>query len=98
MGNPELSLGSNEQVQTSKARGKEDSKEAAGRPELQKTLSRVEGKGMWLRRGIILLVLAVAIAGAVFWFKKNKPPPAARYVVSTVTTGDVFESIQSTGR
>lgn len=98
MGNPELSLGSNEQVQTSKPRGKDDSKEATGRPELQKTLSRVEGKGMWLRRLIILLVLAVGIAGAVFWFKKNKPPPAARYVVSAVTTGDVFESIQSTGQ
>ncbi len=98
MGNPELSLGSTEPVQTSKPRGKDDSKEAAGRPELQKTLSRVEGKGMWLRRGIILLVLAAAIAGAVFWFNKNKPPPAARYVVSTVTMGDVFESIQSTGQ
>jgi len=98
MGNPEMSLGSTEQGQTSKLRGKDDSKEAAGRPELQKTLSRVEGKGMWLRRGIILLVLAAVIAGAVFWFKKNKPPPAARYVTSSVTTGDVFETIQSTGQ
>jgi HlyD family secretion protein len=42
--------------------------------------------------------LAIAIAAAVFWFKKNKPPPAARYVVATVTTGDVFETIQSTGQ
>jgi len=94
MGNPELSLGSTEQAQTPNARGKE----AAGRPELQKTLSRVEGKGMWLRRAIVLLVLAILIAGGVFWAKKNKPPPAARYVTSSVTTGDVFETIQSTGQ
>lgn len=94
MGNPDLSIGSTDQIQTPNPRGKE----AAGRPELQKTLSRVEGKGMWVRRAIVLLVLALLIGGAVLWFKKNKPPPAARYVTSSVTTGDVFETIQSTGQ
>jgi HlyD family secretion protein len=102
MGNPGMSLGSNEPIQAPSeqpvARGKEGSKEAAGRPELQKTLSRVEGKGLWLRRIIILLVVVLGIVGAVFWFKKNKPPPAARYVTATITTGDVFETIQSTGQ
>ncbi|HRI66221.1 MAG TPA: efflux RND transporter periplasmic adaptor subunit [Polyangium sp.] len=96
MGNPEISLGSTDQVQPANPRP--NPTEASGRPELQKTLSRVEGKGLWLRRIIILLVLVGAIAGGVFWVKKNKPPPAARYVVSTVTTGDVLETIQSTGQ
>lgn len=94
MGNPEMSLGSTDQLQPANQRGKE----AAGRPELQKTLSRVEGKGMWLRRLIVLLVVAGLIAAAVFWVRKNKPPPAARYVTSSVTTGDVLETIQSTGQ
>lgn len=94
MGNPEMSLGSTDQLQPANQRGKE----AAGRPELQKTLSRVEGKGMWLRRLIVLLVVAGLIAGGVFWVRKNKPPPAARYVTSSVTTGDVLETIQSTGQ
>ncbi|MBK9266000.1 MAG: efflux RND transporter periplasmic adaptor subunit [Polyangiaceae bacterium] len=53
---------------------------------------------MWLRRAIVLLVLAIIAGGAVIWFKKNKPPPAARYVTSTITTGDIFETIQSTGQ
>lgn len=98
MGNPELSLGSNEQLQPSNPGTKGTSKEAAGRPELQKTLSRVEGKGMWLRRLIILLVIAGIIGGGLFWRKKNQPPPAARYVTSQVSTGDVLETIQSTGQ
>lgn len=96
MGNPEISLGSTDQVQTANPRS--NPTEASGRPELQKTLSRVEGKGLWLRRIIILLVIIGAIGGGVFWVRKNKPPPAARYVVSTVTTGDVLETIQSTGQ
>lgn len=98
MANPDSSLGSKELIQTSPTRGKDTPKEAAGRPELQKTLSRVEGKGLWLRRVIILLVLAGIIAGGVFWVKKNKPPPAARYVTTTTSTGDVLETIQSTGQ
>ncbi len=98
MANPDSSLGSKELIQTSPTRGKDNPKEAAGRPELQKTLSRVEGKGLWLRRVIILLVLAGIIAGGVFWVKKNKPPPAARYVTTTTSTGDVLETIQSTGQ
>ena len=101
MGNPGMSLGSNEQIQAPSqptARSNEGSKETTGRPELQKTLSRVEGKGLWLRRGIVLLVLAIAIAAVVFWLQKNKPPPAARYVTATITNGDVSETIQSTGQ
>ncbi len=98
MANPDSSLGSKELIQPSPTRGKDNPKEAAGRPELQKTLSRVEGKGLWLRRVIVLLVLGALIGGGVFWAKKNKPPPAARYVSTTVNTGDVLETIQSTGQ
>jgi HlyD family secretion protein len=101
MGNPGMGLGSTEPIQPSQqsnVRGNEASKEATGRPELQKTLSRIEGKGKWLRRGVVLLILALGIAGGAFWFKKNKPPPAARYVTSAISPGDVFETIQSTGQ
>ena len=72
--------------------------QTAGRPELNKSLSRIEGKGKWLRRLLVLVLLGAVVAGVLLWMKKNKPPPAPRYVTATITTGDVFETIQSTGR
>ncbi|MFO0658648.1 MAG: efflux RND transporter periplasmic adaptor subunit [Polyangiaceae bacterium] len=64
---------------------------------LEKELSKVEGKGKWLRRGVVLLVLAGAIAGGVVWRSKHKPPPPAHYLTKNLSVGDVVETVQSTG-
>lgn len=67
-------------------------------PNLTKALSRVEGGRKWLRRLIVLVVLA-GLAGAFFAYRaKTKPPPPARYVTATLSRGDVFETVQSTGQ
>jgi HlyD family secretion protein len=71
---------------------------AGARTDLNKALSRVEGKHKWLRRIVMVLVLGVVVAGVVAWRAKNKPPPPARYVGIAATQGDVFETIQSTGQ
>ena len=64
---------------------------------LERALSAAEGGRAWTRRALILLVLLGAIAGGVVWRIKTRPPPPARYVLAPVTTGDVVESVQSTG-
>ncbi|MDC3953734.1 efflux RND transporter periplasmic adaptor subunit [Polyangium jinanense] len=71
---------------------------AAERPDLNKALSRVEGRGKWLRWLVILLVLGGIVAGGMLYLQKTKPPPPARYVSAALTQGDVFETIQSTGQ
>jgi HlyD family secretion protein len=67
------------------------------RLELERDLSRVEGRGKWLRRGIALAVVAIIIAGLVFWRLKNQPPPKPRFIQQAATLGDVVETVQSTG-
>jgi HlyD family secretion protein len=79
------------------ARPGEERQQTADR-ELKKALARVEGGGKWLRRLVILLVLGGLVAGGMVWRAKNQPPPPARYVSTTVTQGDVSETIQSTGQ
>jgi len=78
--------------------GEQARSETTNRPELKKALSRVEGGHKWLRRLVILLVLVGIAGGIFFWRKKNQPPPPARYVTATISEGDVFETIQSTGQ
>lgn len=65
--------------------------------ELERDLSRVDGK-KWLRRLGVLLSL-VALVGAVMLYReKTRPKPPPRYVTATTSKGDVFETVQSTGQ
>ncbi|NUP06436.1 MAG: efflux RND transporter periplasmic adaptor subunit [Polyangiaceae bacterium] len=70
----------------------------AAREQLRKELGRQEGGFKWLRRLIILLVIAGGIAGFVAYRIKHAPPPPPKYVLTEVTSGDVIESVQSTGQ
>ncbi len=72
--------------------------DAAERPDLKNALSRVEGRGKWLRWLVFLIAVAGIVGGVMIWRQKTKPPPPARYVSATVTQGDIFETIQSTGQ
>jgi HlyD family secretion protein len=65
--------------------------------ELERELAAAEGGRAWLRRLLIWAAIAAAIGGGVIWRVKTRPPPLPRYVLSTVTLGDVVESVQSTG-
>jgi hypothetical protein len=70
---------------------------SAAADELKRALSAEEGSRLWLRRGAIVGVIALAIGGGLVWRAKHKPPPPARYVSQTVTMGDVIEKVQATG-
>lgn len=65
--------------------------------ELERDLSRVEGKGRWVRRSAILLGVVLIVAAVVAWRIKHRPPPPSKYVLQKTTTGDVIETVQSTG-
>ncbi len=66
--------------------------------ELGRQLAAVEGGGKWIRRLLVLAVLIGLIAGVVVWRIKTAPPPPSRFVLAELTTGDVVETVQSTGQ
>jgi len=68
------------------------------RKKLEKELASVEGGRKWIRRLVILLVFAAAIGGLVVYRIKTAPPPPTKYLVAEVTTGDITETVQSTGQ
>src|SRR5262245_36840316 len=82
------------------SRGEAPSARLGGRSEkqaLERDLSRVDG-GKWVRRlGIVAGIAAVVGAGAL-WRIKHQPKPPPKYVTATTSTGDVFETVQSTGQ
>ena len=68
-----------------------------GKGELEKELSRVDGK-KWVRRLGIVAALVALIAGGLVWRAKTAPKPPPRYVVGATSTGEVVETVQSTGQ
>lgn len=68
------------------------------REKLKKELASTEGGRKWLRRATILLVLVAAVAGFLFYRAKNAPPPPPKFVLAELATGDVAETVQSTGQ
>lgn len=64
---------------------------------LERELARV-GSSRWVRRGVVVGVLAVTIGGFMWWRAKTAPPPPAKYITATVSVGDVLETVQSTGQ
>jgi HlyD family secretion protein len=71
---------------------------AKERENLKKELASTEGGRKWLRRAVILLVLAAAVAGFFVYRARNAPPPPPRYVLAELTSGEVAETVQSTGQ
>ena len=65
--------------------------------ELERELAGI-GTRRWARRLGIVAAIVVLVAGVVAWRVKNQPPPPPRYMTGEVTTGDVFETVQSTGQ
>jgi HlyD family secretion protein len=66
--------------------------------ELEKELAAVEGGRKWLRRLVVLAVIVALVGAAVAWRIKTRPPPPSRFLLAEVTTGDVVETVQSTGQ
>jgi HlyD family secretion protein len=69
----------------------------AGHRELEKELSRVDGK-KWLRRLGFFAAFAALVAGGAVWRAKTAPKPPAKYVVAATSKGEVAETVQSTGQ
>lgn len=69
----------------------------AGKSDLERDLSRVDGR-KWLRRlGVVAAILAV-VGGVMVWLASTKPKPPPRYVLGQTSKGDIFETVQSTGQ
>lgn len=71
---------------------------AKERENLKKELASTEGGRKWLRRAVILLVLAAAVAGFFVYRARNAPPPPPRFVLAELTSGEIAETVQSTGQ
>jgi HlyD family secretion protein len=67
------------------------------RAELQVSLQREEGSRKWLLRGAWLLLLSVLLGVGFMVRAKNRPPAPAKYLMATVSKGDVIEKVQATG-
>ena len=63
---------------------------------LERDLARVDGR-KWLRRLGIVASLAALVGLIALWRIKTRPKPPPRYVTAATSTGDVVETIQSTG-
>lgn len=72
--------------------------EGMDRKKLEKELASVEGGGKWLRRLVVFVAIALAIGGLVVYRIKTAPPPPTKYLLAEITTGDVTETVQSTGQ
>ena len=71
---------------------------AAGKSSgLEAELSKVDS-GRWLRRLLVVGVLAALIGAGWLYRSKTQPPPPSRYVLGQTSQGDVYETVQSTGQ
>ncbi|MEO7095912.1 MAG: efflux RND transporter periplasmic adaptor subunit [Polyangiales bacterium] len=64
---------------------------------VRKALAREEGGRKWLVRLVVLLVLGAAIFGVIRWRQLHPTAKPPRFMTEEATTGDVIETIQSTG-
>lgn len=81
--------------------GQSQADEAArekSRSELKRDLKQIEGSRKWLRRLLILIAIAAVVGGFAVYRIKTAPPPPSKYVLGDITTGDVLETVQSTGQ
>lgn len=65
--------------------------------DVRRALAAEEGGRRWLRRVAALGVVTVLVGGGLAYRAKHRPPPPARYVTATPSTGDVAEKVQATG-
>ena len=73
------------------------SEPAAITEDVRRALSAEEGGRRWLRRVAAVGVVAALVGGGLVFRAKNRPPPAARFVTTAPSTGDVAEKVQATG-
>lgn len=64
--------------------------------DLEKQL-RAEGARRWLRRAVVLVVLAGAVIGFGAYRRATEPPPAPRFTTEVIEQREVVEQVQSTG-
>ena len=64
---------------------------------IKKAIAREEGSRKWIVRAILLLVLAAGIFAYVRYRQLHPAPKPPRFLTEETTTGDVVETIQSTG-
>jgi HlyD family secretion protein len=69
----------------------------AATEELKKALAAEEGARRWVRRLAIALGVVLAVGGGMAWSAQHRPPPPARFTITSVTLGDVLENVQATG-
>ena len=73
------------------------SQRAADTAGLKRELAAAEGGRKWVVRLLVLLAIGLGIFGVVRWRKAHPPPKQPKYLTEEASSGDVIESIQSTG-
>jgi HlyD family secretion protein len=58
---------------------------------------RAQGARRWIRRAIIVTVLAALFGGTVAYRRATQPPPPPRFKTEKVEKRDIVEQVQSTG-
>jgi HlyD family secretion protein len=71
--------------------------EPPARAELERELGHI-GKQRWARRLAVVGAIVAIVGGLLAWRAKTRPPPPSRYVLGEISTGDVLETVQSTGQ
>jgi HlyD family secretion protein len=64
--------------------------------DLEKQL-RAQGARRWLRRAIVIAVLAALFGGFTVYRRATRPPPKPRFTTEKVEKRDIVEQVQSTG-
>jgi len=58
---------------------------------------RVQGRRRWLRRAIVVGLLALVVGGWMAYQRATRPPPPPRFSTEPVERRDIVEQVQSTG-
>jgi len=64
--------------------------------DLEKEL-RAQGGRRWVRRLLVLAVLAGLVGGLVVWRRATRPPPPPRFTTQKLERRDIVEQVESTG-
>jgi HlyD family secretion protein len=83
-------------MQEEKENGTEPGVVADAVRDLEREL-RAQGARRWLRRAIVIAVLAASVVGFGAYRRATEPPPPARFSTEGVERRDIVEQVQSTG-
>jgi HlyD family secretion protein len=65
--------------------------------EFRQAIAKLEGPTVWLRRGLIVVAMAILISASFIWQATHKPPVPSKFATSVIDVGDIAVKVQATG-